>query len=76
MGIMDNTGDNVPRVPAEGGAASLHYTPHLITAVDLEDARTALGARLCLCANHLGRLHGVRVTGVLGVFVLSNRHEA
>ena len=63
--IVDVAGDDVASVPREGRVACFLCTEHLVAAVDLVDAHTALRTRLRLAPNESGRRLRLLVTGML-----------
>ena len=74
MRIVDDAGDNVPRIPAEGGVTCLYRAPDLVAAIDLKDACAALWTRPSLILNRLGGQDSVRVTHVSTLLLLPDAH--
>lgn len=75
MGIMDFPRRNLTGFPGEGRAAALHDAPHLVAAVDLEDASGAFGATARLGLDGLCRFHRGRVARVGNIPVGADDHE-
>ena len=75
VGIVDFPRDNLTGFPGEGRPAALHHAPHLVAAVDLEDASGAFGATARLGLDGLCRFHRGRVARVGNIPVRADHHE-
>ena len=73
--IMDFPCDNLTGFPGEGRPAALHHAPHLVAAVNLEDASGAFGTTARLGLDGFCRFHCGCIARVGNIPVGANHHE-